>query len=224
MKKDTLYIILLSSFFFASCVSTRPLTSSVRATDITDLQLFEPLAYISLIEKGNKGRYNDTLSEKSKIRLTNVISTFGNRLPITGKLLAEDLSTYNELSKEIELLCTSADRNKNISSLRLTPTLDALLENSEKRFGLVTVTTGFTRGKGNYGGQIAKGIGMGLLTLGMYYETPIKASSTIYTMIIDAQENNIAFFKKSTLSDKDPLDEVVLQKQIQEIFEGYFWP
>ena len=42
-------------------------------------------------------------------------------------------------------------------------------------------------------------------------------------MIIDAKENNIAFFKKSLLQDREPLDKEVLTKQIQNIFEDYFW-
>lgn len=224
MKKYSLSILILSPLLFTFCTSTRPLTSAIHPTEILDLQQLEPLAYISLIENGNKAEYNDTLSEKSKLTLTHVISTFNNRLPLTGTLLAEDGHDHYTLSKEIELLCTTADKQRDISNLRLTPTLDALLESNGKRFGLITVATGFTRRKGNYGGQIAKGIGMGLLTLGMYYQTPIKSSSTIYAMIIDSKEDNIAFFKKSTLPDKDPMDETVLQKQIQSIFAGYFWP
>jgi len=224
MKNNCRSLLILSTFFFASCTSTKPLTSSVRPTEITDLQQLESLAYISLIENGNKSKYNDTLSDKSKLLLTSVLATFNKKLPITGTLQVDDVSIINKLNREIEYLCTSADRQKSISNLQLTPTLDALLEDNDKRFGLITVTTGFTRSKGNYGGEIAKGIGLGLLTLGMYTQTPIKYNSTIYAMIIDSKENNIAFFKKSALADKDPLDELILKKQINSIFEGYFWP
>lgn len=76
--------------------------------------------------------------------------------------------------------------------------------------------------KGNLAGQVAKGVGMGLLTLGMYYQSPISANSTIYTMIVDAKENNIAFYKKSSLNNKKPNNSEVIKKQVEKIFEGYF--
>ena len=64
---------------------------------------------------------------------------------------------------------------------------------------------------------------MGLLTMGMYYQTPIKSNSTIYAVIVDNQEKNIAFYRKSILQDKEPTEKEVLVKQIQSLFEKYFW-
>jgi hypothetical protein len=155
--------------------------------------------------------------------MTEISSTYKTSIPVTGDISVSDTLIQNKIEKEIEFLCISADRQRSISNLKITPMLDSLLEKSGKRFGLITVTTGFTRTKGNYGGQVAKGAAMGLLTLGMYYQTPIKANSTVYAMIVDAKENNIAFFRKSFLQDKEPLDKNVLTKQIQKIFENYFW-
>ena len=66
------------------------------------------------------------------------------------------------------------------------------------------------------------GAALGILTLGMYYQTPIKAYSTIYVMIVDSRDNNVAFFRKSYLQDREPIDESVLVKQYNKIFEGYF--
>lgn len=43
-------------------------------------------------------------------------------------------------------------------------------------------------------------------------------------MIADAQENNVAFFNVSTFSDRDPMDEHVLESQMKRLFDGYFWP
>lgn len=56
----------------------------------------------------------------------------------------------------------------------------------------------------------------------MYYQSPISANSTIYTMIVDAKENNIAFYKKSSLNNKKPNNSEVIKKQVEKIFEGYF--
>jgi hypothetical protein len=222
MNKRDLFYLILGALFISSCTTTKPLTSAVQPTEVNDIQKFETYAYITLIESGNRGKLNDTISKKSKLVFDETLSEFKS-IPLTGSILPTDTVTQKRIEREIEYLCISADRQRSISSLKLTPVLDSLLDIGGKRFGLITVTTGFTRDKGNYGGQIAKGIGMGILTMGMYYQTPIKANSTVFTMIIDAKENNIAFFKKSSLQDKEPLDKAVLTKQIQKLFEGYFW-
>jgi len=198
------------------------LTSDVKPSEVKELQKFQTFAYISLIESGNRGKFNDTISNKSKEIFSEALHSFNNKIPITGEISVSDTIIENKIEKEIKFLCISADKQRSISNLKITPILDSLLENRDKRFGLITVTTGFTRTKGNYGGQIAKGAAMGILTLGMYYQTPIKANSTVYAMIVDSIDNNVAFFRKSFLQDKEPLDKTVLTNQIQKIFENYF--
>lgn len=223
MKKIKLFIgwsvILLTS----SCTTSKLLTSGISPVEVKDLQKFQTFAYISLIESGNSGKFNDTISNKSKILFSEALESFKGKMPVTGKISVTDNLIHNKIEKEIQFLCITADRQKSISNLKITPTLDSLLEVRGKRFGLITVTTGFTRIKGNYGGEVAKGALMGVLTLGMYYQTPIKSNSTVYAMIVDAKENNIAFFRKSFMQDKDPLDKEILTMQINKIFENYFW-
>ena len=223
MNKKGLFYVLVGALFLGSCTATKPLTSAVQPREVSDIQKFETYSYITLVEKGNRGKLNDTISKKAKLVFDETLSEFKN-IPLTGSIMPTDTMMQKRIEREIEYLCVSADRQRSISSLQLTPVLDSLLDGGGKRFGLITVTTGFTRDKGNYGGQIAKGIGMGILTMGMYYQTPVKANSTIYCMIIDAKDNNVAFFRKSSLQDKEPLDKSVLSKQIRELFEGYFWP
>lgn len=222
MKKIKLFIFGAGIMLLASCTTTKMLTSAVSPDEIKDLQKFQTLAYITLIESGNKGKLNDTLSDKFAEIFTDALRTYKTRIPITGNIFISDTLIQMKIEKEIEFLCITADRQRSISNLKITPKLDSLLEKSGKRFGLITVATGLTRVKGNYGGQLAKGAAIGVLTLGMYNQTPIKASSTVYAMIVDSKDNNIAFYRKSYLQDKEPLDKDVLTKQIQKIFENYF--
>lgn len=224
MKYYNLLLIIFGVLTVSSCTTTKPLNSNVKPSEVTDLQYFEPMSYISLIQSGNRSKYNDTISKKSEKLLLKTVEEFGGKIPVTSIISITDTNTKNALEKEVEFLCLSADRQRNIANLKITPIIDSLLGSKGKRFGLITVATGFTRAKGNYGGEIAKGAAMGILTLGMYYQTPIKSNSTIYVMIVDTKENNVAFFTKSVLQDKDPIDETVLKKQFQKIFEGYYWP
>jgi uncharacterized membrane protein len=199
------------------------LTSNVQPAEVINLKLLEPYSYISMIKKGNRGQIDDSISSISKQLNINVLKNFKGQLPITGDIILTDSAINKTLEKEYETLILTADRNKNITNFKITPVLDKILEANETRFGLIVICTGFTRVKGNFGKEIVKGAALGILTLGMYYQTPIKAYSTIYAMIVDSKEDNVAFFRKSFKQDLEPLDQSVLTSQYNKIFEGYFW-
>lgn len=221
MKQQTILII-VCCILLSSCTATKLLTSNVQASEVTDLKLLEPYSYISMIKKGNRGQLDDSISAVSKQMNINVIKGFNGQIPITGDIFLTDSAINKTLEEEYENLILTADRNKNITNLRITPTLDKVLEANNTRFGLIVICTGFTRIKGNYGKEIAKGAALGILTLGMYYQTPVKAYSTIYAMIVDSKEDNVAFYRKSFKQNMEPLDQSVLANQYKKIFEGYF--
>ncbi|MEN6500925.1 MAG: hypothetical protein ABFC55_00890 [Tenuifilaceae bacterium] len=222
MKHQTIFLI-LSCIILSSCTATKLLTSNVQPTEVTNLKLLEPYSYISMIKKGNRGQLDDSISSISKQLNINVLKSFNGQIPITGDIILIDSTINKDLEKECENLILTAERNKNISNLKITPTLDKILEANDTRFGLIIICTGFTRLKGNYGKEITKGAALGILTLGMYYQIPVKAYSTIYAMIVDSKEDNVAFYRKSFKQDLEPLDQEVLTNQYKKIFEGYFW-
>ena len=217
------FTFILSLLILSSCTATKLLTSNVKPAEVTDLKLLEPYSYISMIKKGNRGGIDDSISSTSKQLLFKVLESYKGQLPLTGKIILSDTVINKTLEKEYEYLMLTADRTKSITNLKITPTLDKILEVNETRFGLIIICTGFTRVKGNYGKEIVKGAALGILTLGMYYQTPIKAYSNIYAMIADSREDNIAFYRKSFIQDKEPLNQTVLTGQFNKIFEGYFW-
>ena len=217
------FTFIVSLLILSSCTATKLLTSNVKPAEVTDLKLLEPYSYISMIKKGNRGGIDDSISSTSKQLLFKVLESYKGQLPLTGKIILSDTVINKTLEKEYEYLMLTADRTTSITNLKITPTLDKILEVNETRFGLIIICTGFTRVKGNYGKEIVKGAALGILTLGMYYQTPIKAYSNIYAMIADSREDNIAFYRKSFIQDKEPLDQTVLTGQLNKIFEGYFW-
>ena len=221
MRRITSFLILHLIVLY-SCTITKPLTYRIPPSEVTDLRLLEPHSYISIIKKGDKEELDDSLSTISKQLIIKVLRDLKNQIPLTGEIFLTDSTVNKSLEKEIESLILTADQSNNISNLKITPTIDKILEANDVRFGLLTVSTGFTRISGNYGKQIAKGAGLAIVTLGMYYKTPIKSYSTIYAMIVDSKEDNISFYRKSYLQDNEPLDESVLINQFNNVFEGYF--
>ncbi len=222
MKKWLLF--LWSVILFSSCTTSKFLTSGIKSLEINEMSKIEPCSYISLIEKGNRSAYNDSISCETKIMLDESLETFREKLHLSSEdvKITETLER-KKFEQEINFLILSAERNRNVKNIHITPLIDSLLSIRDKRFGLIIVQNGFTRTKGNYGGQIAKGVGMGILTMGMFYQTPIKANSTIFALIVDRKNKNVAFYNKNRLQDKEPADKKNITKQIQKVFEKYFW-
>ena len=222
MKRVKLF--LWVAILCTSCSTSKILTSDVKSVEITEMLKIEPFSYVSLIEKGNRSAYNDSISSSTQLVLNESLETFRGKLRLSSEeIKLTDSLERKKLERELNFLIMSAERNRSVKDIPITPLIDSLLNANDKRFGLIIVQSGFTRAKGNYGNQIAKGIGMGILTMGMYYQTPIKANSTLYAVIVDNKNRNVAFYNKSILQDKEPTEKENIIRQLNQIFEKYFW-
>jgi len=213
-----------------SCASQKFFTSGVAPVEITEMVKIEPFSFISLIEKGNDGVYNDSISAIAQIALNKSLETLREKLRLSPEAIyVTDSLDRATLLQEIDFLIYSAERikKKTKQNIGITPLIDSLLSAHDKRFGLFIIHNGFTRTKGNYGGQVAKAIGMGIATgllTGMaYYQTPIKSGSTINVVIVDNKEKNVAFYNKSIVQDREPTEKNTITQQLDVLFKKYFW-
>lgn len=218
-----LLILIMSAVTFYSCTTSRTLTSSVKPAEIKEVHRLNVQSYISLVEEGNRGIYDEDLCTDSKRLVSQALRSVSDRLPAMKTYEVINPAIQQKIEREIVALVTIISHQRKIKNLTLPPTLDSLLEKNGQRFGLMVVASGFTRQAGNYQRQVSKGVVTGILTLGMVIPTPVKAHSTIYAIIVDAQQNNVAFYKKSSVQDQEPLDEVGVRQQIHSLFAGYFW-
>lgn len=124
--------------------------------------------------------------------------------------------------KEMYDLAAVVEHNQQIKDLVLSDKMLSLLGKYDQDYVMGVVSFGFTRVKGNYGKQIAKGMVVGILSLGLYTPIPIKSSSTLICFIVDRKNKNIAFYRKSVKQDNDPTDFKVLEKQINGMLSQYF--
>jgi len=225
MKNITLLWIVV---FCVSCSSPKFFTSDVKPYEIKEMIKFEPLSFISLIERWNSGVYDDSISYDAQIALNESLNAFSGVLRLSSdEILMLDDFERNEFEQEINILISMAERNKKKYNIPITPLIESLLDEYDMRFGLIILQDGFTRTKRNYNRQIAFSIGLGVLTgisSGVStYQSPVKASSTLYAIIVDNKEKNVTFFNKSVLQNKEPTDKVNIFKQLNTIFTKYFW-
>jgi predicted small secreted protein len=230
MKTLSLLFAVLA-FILSSCSTTELLTSDVKSSSVTDIQYFEPLSYVS----GDKA-HNDSLSCNSKQLISEVLQEFKDKISITGTIVVTNNSIKQRLEKDIENLLMAANDIKvlSISGIRITPLIDSLLESNSKRFGLITLAGGYIRTHSYNAKQkalqatsaIAIGVPLFILTQGSVHSSLFSGSnkvySSLYVMIVDADQDNIAFYRKSS-KNADPTDKNVLRDQLKKIFKGYYF-
>jgi hypothetical protein len=195
--------------------------SKVNPEEVTNLQFFEPFAFISYIETGNEAVLNDSMSGISRHILSKLLTGYRQELHLGGTISIRDTGVQHKVIRELESVINSVTRYSNLYCLKPTPVIDSILASRGKRFGLFTVSIGFTRVQGNYGKEYAKSKAIGILTNGWDYEKPVPLNSSLFEIIFDAVEHEVAFFGTSG-KPEHPLKEELLRKRFREAFKGYF--
>ena len=216
-------LILAAALILTSCGTNKYLTSSTKSNEIENLNFFTPLSYIQYIEKGNKAAFSDSLSKISSQKIDSLLNENKIAFRLSEEIIIDNDTLKGKIEDEIAYLANLIPQRKKLDGIPLPPTIGSVLTNSNQRFALATVATGFGRRKGNYGGQVAKGAAVGILTLGMAVPTPIKSNLTLYAFIFDAQKNEIAYYKKSLPVEKEPTDEKIIEKELVGLFNGYLY-
>lgn len=223
IEKRKLPLIVCIVILLQSCMSHKYINTSTSPTEISSLDYFEPYAYIHLIEKGNKSRLNDSLSVVSKKRIDSVLISQNKKFRIKNKIILSSKKIEEKVESEFNFLIQSATEKRKLANTPLTPTIDSILEVRNQRFAMGIIGTGFGRKKGNYGGQVAKGVAVGVLTLGLFAPIPVKSNLTLYAIIVDSQKNEVTFYNNTNPIEKPPTDPINIEKQLYKLFESYLF-
>lgn len=206
-----------------SCASTQFIAAETNSREVRDVVLLSPSAFVSYIEKGNKSFPSDSLSAVTD-SLLRLVVPHSRILPVDSTLLELDPVTRSATADALARLVQQAAKQRNKGSLPAPPLLDSLIEASGHRYGMALVGTGFGRRKGNYAGQSAKAVGVGILTLGLYAPIPIKSNLTLFTAIVDAETDQVVYVNRTLPVEKDPTDEGVVRVELEKLYEGFWYP
>lgn len=216
---------LLFALALTSCGTNKFLTSSVPAEQVKDMNYIEPITYIHYVEKGNKSVLSDSLSQITARVIDSVLQADSSRFKLSDKMIIANDSVNARIENELNYLSQMTLRYKKLDEIALPPTLDSIMQSNDERFAMIIVASGFGRKKGNYGGQVAKGIAVGILTLGMAVPSPVKSNLTLYGFILDKEKHNVAFYQRLLPNkEKEPTDPQFINTQLHKLFEGYLYP
>lgn len=221
MKKVLLSIVIIGiSLCQIGCSTTVPLLSNRKPYEVDTAFVYHLPSQITTIVKGNKQEFNEVYSDSTFNIRNNV---FNNHLltyitPIPLKFS----DSYEKMDMEQRLfdIINTVEQNRKINGITLTDNMVRFLERNKIKYMILTFHAGFTRERGNYGGEIVKGAGIGLLTLGMFTPIPVKANSTMVCCILDTKNKNIAFYRKRT-AEVEPLSEKIINRQLKLIMDSW---
>ncbi len=215
---------LLCGFVFLSLFScaNKYMSSKVKATEIKEMYLFQPIVSVFTMEKGNKVLYNAAISNETNFNLTNTIFKYKQNLPAWEYFFFKDSAGSEKINDEIKLLFRQMKIAKKTTDVPITPFLDKILETNGKRFGLIIFAEGYSRTQKNYNNELMLGaLSAVVFGLGRAY-VPDKNYLSLYAIIIDAKENNIAFFNDAYGANRDPLNQIDMFNRVNELFSMYF--
>ncbi|WP_447643046.1 MULTISPECIES: hypothetical protein [Chitinophagaceae] len=179
--------------------------------------MFAPISYIGYIEKGNKIEHSDSLSLLASHLLSSKIIPLQTQFKTDSLLPSPDTATANILQYELNNIIN--DENFGKKKLMLPPYLDSLLMDNNHTYGILLYQNGFLRKKGNFGGQVWKSIGIGILTMGSYYTVPQKSSANMYLFLLDGKKKTIECIAQNSMDDKNPIEEKTIDKQLKNILQ-----
>jgi hypothetical protein len=212
----------LALLFFCSCSTTKYINQAEKGQNIKEMAYFETHSFISHIESGNKGIYNDSLSNLTKSTFETVLSEFRPAKIVDKKIFSNPNDKRNYL-EALNKVVSQINSSKDIAKVRIPPFIDSTLNLIDKRFVLASVINGFDRKKGNYSSQVAKGVGIGLLTLGMYTPVPYKSNISMHLFVFDSKSKKILFYGFSKPNEDSPTNRPNLVDQFNSIFDGYLY-
>jgi len=223
-KLITLLTAVLASIVISSCGTTSYLASGYNMDDMRNVVLFQPASKIETIGKGQITVTNDTACLASQELLLQTFKTCETGLNIN--------STYSPTSTvEEEIIKTGIEsvyaqylnstNPRNASAFVVPESLDKIIENTGNRYGMIVYHYGFSRTGANYAAQIAKGIGLAILTLGSVYTVPYKDKSNINVFIIDSEQDIIAWQNFDIAADYNPLKQKHINKQFKRLFKPF---
>jgi hypothetical protein len=212
-------IIIISIVQF-SCGTTVPLLSNRKSYDVDTASVYHLPGLITSIAKGNRQEFNELFSDSTLVLRSR---NFNQHLPKYITPLSfefTDLAEEQQVSKHFFQVISTIESKRKIKGITLNDTLVNYLEKHHINYAILTFQAGFTRLQGNYGTQVAKGIGIGLLTLGLFVPVPVKSNSTIICCVLDTRNRNIAFYRKRT-AEVEPLEEKVINRQFRIIIDSW---
>jgi hypothetical protein len=197
-------------------------SSSVRPAAIPEMTILQPVGLVSSITQGNKGIEDPNASADAGEALRQALWRHEEKLHLKGQISLKDSALQRAAAVLITRAANMLEHKGKCPLPMSAPWLDSLLRAQNQRYCLLSYVWGYTRTASNSRERIAKDLGISLLTLGMAIPLSSRASTRVGVLIYDAQLGAIVYYKSSLPVDKDPLMDVVIDRELTDLLAKDF--
>lgn len=181
--------------------------------------MFSPLTNIGYITKGDEIKYSDSISQHMDATLLAQVHPLLTSFKAERVLPGYDTAISRTIQYELNNVLNDPNLENKKKKILLPAYLDSLLMESGNTYGMILYQNGFFRQKGNYGKQVWKAIGVGILTMGSYVADPQKSAANMYLFLLDGKTKTIDCIAQIEFTGKDPTDPKVIAKQLQNVLD-----
>lgn len=201
-----------------SCGATRKVAAD--APFRKDIVMFDPVSRIDIVGKQNLKENSETVSADAQALLKDKLCTFDSGLEICSIYIPENLEEAFAIQNDIMDLAQwyIETEGYDLNYIDIPETIDSIIEESGLRYGMVVFSNGYSRTGGNYALEIAKTIGIGLLT--GWVSAPYKDETHIYLMILDSATGKIVY-NRHCFGEYNPLKEKHIDKVLKRTFRDF---
>lgn len=212
------FVILAAVATIYSCASMR-YVSDVEAAQARPMTLIKPLSHMEYIQS-NGDIVNDIPSSDEASQL------LASLVQVHFPEISSVIDTHDVKDEEGINYCLRALAGVNVKSLKsstLPDSIKDLIMDDGGRYGVLVYSEGFTRDKNNYRkavvGNVLLGIVTAIISFGAVsmYGVPILHESNVYLMVVDAKEDRVIYYDKSTPQEANPLDSKSVSRQLKAI-------
>lgn len=193
-----------------------------RPADISEMMFLQPVGVVSAITQGNRTTYDANASVDASEALRQALMRHDEKLHLKGLLPVKDTAMQRVIAGLTLRAVVELESHRKRPFLMPAPWLDTLLTARKQRYCLLSYVWGYTRTPSNYRGQLAKSLGIGLLSLGMVVPAADHAYTRVGVFIYDAQQHAVVYYKSSWPAEKDPLSGVVIDRELTDLLAKDF--
>jgi hypothetical protein len=180
---------------------------------------------VSIIKEKNKMESDSLTYHTAKSNIAQNINTIlGEKIEKVE--ITEDTLTWicrKELLDVINIYLKFAPNQENqtayLQNYIISSNLDSLMSRQQLEYMTFSIHEGFKRTKENLTAQNLKGLGIGLLTLGMAVPTPVPQNSFFVSIVADKKKKKIAFINYNS-SQTNPLELNTTYTQFCKLYSG----
>ena len=217
--------VLLAAALLCSCASSR-YAVGFSAGQVGEMALFTPDSYVNYIDEKGMTVFHDSLSAVASSVLEEAVLESG--VPVV-KVLGTDFQEASSVKDFARMVIGQPSRRMSF----LVPVPDAIdrrLEAEGMRYGLILVSDGMDRDVRGYRKDIAVGVALGIVTGvvsallgggGYSYSAPYRNSSSIWAIVVDAEEDRIVFYDDSPEREISPLKKSGVRAQVSTLLKAF---